>query len=315
MRREAVDIETVHERASATPDRRAPRPIAPAGAAPPADATAHDSREDGSLRGRQLRFARGLMTAESLPAGLDDGAAAQWLTPGPRLTALERFEIYRRGYHARLIECLADDYPAMQHALGEALFENLGRAYVARFPSTGPNLNYYGRHMSGFVREGMPEPFAERAFVADLASLEWAIVEVIHAPGEPALTVEGLQGVPPDRWDAAQLEATPALRLLRFSHPVNEYFRAFRSDESPAIPGPEATAAVVYRSGPTIWRMDLTEPMTRVLSALVAGEALGEALGRAEAAMSELDAGEVSSRVTAWFREWVVHGLFVRVRW
>jgi hypothetical protein len=237
------------------------------------------------------------------------------LTPGPRLTALERFEIYRRGYHARLIECLSDDYPATRHALGEAPFDDLCCAYIARFPSTGPNLNPFGRHMADFIREEIPEPFPTRAFAADIASLEWAIIEVIHAASEPPLSLEGLLGVPADGWVAVRLEATPALRLLRFGHPVNEYFRAFRHDESPAIPAPAPSAVVVYRSGPTVWRMDLNEPMTAVLSALVAGEPLGEALARVEPLLSDLDADETATRVTTWFRQWVGHGVFARARW
>jgi hypothetical protein len=316
MKRHAVEIETLHERASATPDRQAPAPRPPGRPGVPASSIAEKAGDDdASLRSRQLRFAQGLMTPESSPGFLDATIAAKWLTAGPRMTALERFEIYRRGYHSRLIECLVDDYPATQHALGEPAFEDLCRAYIARFPSTGPSLNYFGRGMSGFVREGMPEPFSVRAFTADLTSLEWAIVEVIHAASDPPLTSDGLLRVPADGWATVRLDATPALRLLRFSHPVNDYFRAFRADESPAIPEPAASATVVYRSGPTIWRMDLTDPMVGVLSALVGGEPLGEALARAEASMSDLGEDEVALRVTTWFREWVGHGLFVRARW
>jgi hypothetical protein len=62
--------------------------------------------------------------------------------------------------------------------------------------------------------------------------------------------------------------------------------------------------------------MDLSEPMTEVLSALVGGEPLGGALARAEALMSDDAAqAEITERVTTWFREWVGHGLFVRARW
>ncbi len=211
--------------------------------------------------------------------------------------------MYRRAYHARLVECLVDDYPAVQHALGESAFDDLCRGYIAAFPSTGPNLNHFGRRMGAFVREGVPEPFPLRAFVADLAALEWAIVEVIHAASAPPLTADGLRDVPPDAWGALRLEATPALRLLRFDHPVNAYFQAFRDDEAPAVPAASPSATVVYRSESMLWRMDLTPPMTEVLSALVAGEPLGQALSRAEAGLAHLDEAAIGSTVTTWFRE------------
>jgi len=315
MKRQAVEIGVLHERASATPDRRGRSRLAvgPPAAAP--ESPTEGMTEDASLRGRQLRFARAVMTPESSPGMLDETSAARWLTPGPRMTALERLEIYRRGYHARLIECLADDYPATQYALGEAAFDDLCRAYIARFPSTGPSLNFFGWRMSAFIGEEMAEPLGERAFAANLTALEWAVVEVIHAQSEPPLSPAGLLGVPADGWDRVRLEATSALRLLRFDHPVNEYFQAYRDGESPAIPAARASATVVYRSGPTVWRMDLSDPMAAVLSALVAGEPLGEALSQGEGHLSDLDPAEVASRVTTWFREWVGHGLFVRARW
>jgi hypothetical protein len=317
MKRETAAVETLHERASATPDRKGPAPKRSAAGAVPAVREVA-SETDGSLRARQIRFARAMTMPESAPGSLDEAAAARWFTAGPRMGALDRLEVYRRAYHARLVDCLRDDYPAVEHALGDDAFEEVCRGYIAAFPSTGPNLNHFGRHMSTFLREGAraasPDGLPSAA-VADLADLEWAIVEVIHAPAERALVAEDLQGVPPDAWGDLRLGATPALRLLRFAHPVNRYFQAFRVGDDPSLPGPEDTATVVYRSDATLWRMDLSEPMVRVLSALIAGEPLGAALGRAEALLEGVDEAEVAARVTGWFREWLGHGLFVRANW
>jgi hypothetical protein len=315
MKRQVVPIEGLHERASATPERRRSGPSIAGAARAPAAAVEPLDGGDASLRDRQLRFARVVTTPESLPGPLDEGHAARWFTAGPRMTALDRLEIYRRAYHARLIECLADDYPVTRHALGEALFDELCRAYMARFPSDGPSLNFFGRNMGDFVRRGMPEPFPLRAFVADLVRLEWAVVEVIHAASEPPMTPEALRDVPATAWAGVRLTATPALALLRFDHPVNEYFQAFREGKSPSVPALAPSATVVYRSGPTVWRMDLTEPMVEVLSALVAGDTLASALGRAESSLAGLDVSAVAAQVTTWFREWVAHGLFVRAKW
>src|SRR6187549_3956387 len=48
--------------------------------------------------------------------------------PSFGLSASQRLDIYRQSYMARLIECLIDDYPAVQYALGEAAFTELARA-------------------------------------------------------------------------------------------------------------------------------------------------------------------------------------------
>jgi hypothetical protein len=56
------------------------------------------STGDATLRTVQLWFARAVMTPEGAPAAADDRGAERRLTPGPRLSALERLEIYRRAY-------------------------------------------------------------------------------------------------------------------------------------------------------------------------------------------------------------------------
>ncbi len=257
------------------------------------------------------------MTPESEPLPVGASQTASILTAGPQLDPLGRLEIYRHGYHSRLIECLLDDYPAAAAALGEETFDELCRKYIALYPSTGPNLNTFGRQMERLCRAeaDVPAVLPSRdvaSFIADLAALEWAIVEVIHAASAEPLTMAGLADVPPARWGDARLVATPAFRLLRSRYPVNQYFQAFRRDESPAVPQPEAAAVVVYRSGPTIWRMDLTAAAFDLLHALTSGRTLAGAFEDANAneSFAGVDESEAAARVGSWFRDWVSSGLF-----
>jgi hypothetical protein len=218
------------------------------------------------------------------------------LTAGPKLGPRERLDVYRRGYEARLVECLADDYPVLKVALGDDAFDALCRAYVARFPSEAPNLNAYGRHMAEDVRRLRGGPGT--AGVGHRGGDPRAV----RAPDDDGEPGRGARG----RLGGAHLVASPALRLLTLEHPANDYFQAVRDGHAPSIPAREPSATVVYRSGPTVWRMGLTPPMHRVLAALVGGEPLEAALSLAE--------GEPEEQVTAWFREWVSSGLFVASR-
>jgi hypothetical protein len=317
VNRHVIEPMGLHERASATPvapasKARAHRAVAPS-SQPSAARGARAGQTDVALRDAQLWFARAVTTPESTPQAVGEPDAERVLTAGPRLCAAERLEIYRRAYHARLVECLADDYPVLQYALGEGAFEGLCRAYIARHPSESPSLNAYGRRMADFCQGDAPSPFAARAFAADLARLEWAIVEVIHAPSSEPLTLEGLQAVPLEQWAGARLVRNSAFVLLRSDYPVNAFFQSFREGRRPAIPVAEPSATVVYRSGPTVWRMDLTVPMFEVLSSLAAGENLATALSRAEPVLMGVSEAEAAQRVLAWFREWVTSGLFTRV--
>lgn len=263
------------------------------------------------LREAQEWFAGAITTPESDPSVVSAEGAAQELTAGPRLSPLERLDVYRTAYHARLVECLADDYPALQAALGGRTFEALCRAYIARHPSASPNLNAYGAGMPAFCRA--ETALDDRAFAADLATLEWAIVEVIHAPGAAPLTPERLAEVPAAAWAGARLEATPAFRLVRAAYPVNRFFQAFRDGEDLAVPAASPSTTAVYRSGPTVWRMDLTAPMAMLLERLVAGDALESALNRAATAMDDVPQDVLGQRLMAWFQGWVSGGLFTGI--
>ena len=127
MKREpTADALGLHERASATPTTVDPHHSAQLGSAP------RWTEGKLGLGTQQAWFAAIVSTPEAAPAPVDASSAARLITPSATLSALERIDIYRRGYHARLIECLVDDYPVLQHALGEERFEELCRAYISR---------------------------------------------------------------------------------------------------------------------------------------------------------------------------------------
>jgi hypothetical protein len=239
------------------------------------------------------------------------------VTPSARLTAAERLDIYQSGYCARLVECLADDYPALAASLGADRFEELAHAYVRRHPSRSPNLNAFGRHMPSFCRESDVLADAERVFYAELAMLEWAIVEVIHAEAAKPLDAAVLQKMTPDAWATARFARSEAVRLLHFAYPVNAFFQEFRSSKDgtpPKIPERASTATVVYREGPTVWRMDLTPAMARVLGALLDEATIIDALGRMGTDETDAEAlAEAERSVMVWFREWVSGGMFAEL--
>jgi hypothetical protein len=302
-------VGAVVERASATSARATPkRDFASATLK-----TAEKSAAPSSLRDVQAWMVRAISGSES-----DALAAGEVVTGGHSLSARERLEIYCYGYRARLVDCLLDDYPVVAQTLGEASFEALCHAYIERHPSSSPSLNAFGRHLSAFLLEATLEgSLAPRPrFLSELAALEWALVEVIHAKTPPPLDLGALQALPPEAWATAWFEPSPAVRLLRFEYPANRYFQKCRVlDEAPPIPEPETAATVVYRHGLTVWRMDLTPAMARVLEALLARVPIGDALAKLGVDESDPAAiAEAERSVMVWFREWVSSGLFAELR-
>jgi hypothetical protein len=313
-----VPVELIHERASATPSRGAITPGQARAVATSLPVAAHDV----PLRTAQSWFARAITHAGRLEDGVVEAARAHLglaeappleslVTAGPALGAIDRLGIYHYAYRARLIECLADDYPAVLDAIGGDAFDSLCRDYITAHPSTSPNLVGFGKHFAAFCR-GRTEAWG--AFAAELATLEWGMTEVIHAPEAPALALEELQKIPPEEWAAARFTPARTLRVFHFSYPTNAYFQAFRDGAPRAIPEPAPSATAVYRQGFTIWRMDLTPAMAGLLDALCDGAKLGHALEALEShVVSPDDLAEAERNVIAWFSAWVSGGFFSKL--
>jgi hypothetical protein len=319
------------ERASATPSKNVARPLLARDGAGRSRETRHvgGSAIDVPLRVLQHWFAAAVMFPGGVAAAIEESGDAQTgaapsvaggalyvpmgelervLLPSKRLAGIERLAIYGDAYRARLVECLADDYPALQHALGQDVFEALCLRYIERHPSTSPNLNSFGRHMAKFCRD------AERSsleFGADMAALEWAMVEVLHAPSAEKLDLATLATVPAERWATARFAPSQTVRVLAFAYPVNAYFQAFRTDQSPKVPAPGWSATAVFRDGATIWRMDLGRAKHDLLMMLFDGTPLGPALDTL-AAGGHVSEGE-GAKVMVWFRDWVKYGFFARI--
>jgi len=305
------------ERASASPAPR--RPARRRRITAPAPALVTAAPLSASLADLQRFFAGIVMHPDSVNAGTaaarcgavrgfaEAARLERVLTSGPQQDALERIGVYHYAYHARLVECLADDFPTVRHALGETVFSRLARAFIAAHPSRSANLNSYGGGLVTYCRAPR-RSIPRRAFVADLATLEWAMVEVLHAAAAPTLSTDALRTLSPERWARLRFRPSATVRLLRFDHPVNAYLQAFREERAPRIPRPGWSATAVYRQGFTIWRMDLSPPMAEVLAALFAGKTLGDALAALQ--RRHADAEALVPMIMRCFREWTEGGLF-----
>ena len=232
----------------------------------------------------------------------------RFVTRGPQQSAVERLQIYNDGYFARLVECLTDDYPVLCYALGEPDFEALARAYIESYPSRSRSLNAYGQHMAAFCRARAE---AWSGFAADLARLEWAMVEVVHEPVSGSLTLEALSTISAAGWQTARLRPSRGLRLLAFDYPVNDFFQAFRDEGEPELPERAPTATAVYRQGLTLWRMGLEPRAALLLKDLLSGVPLGVAVAALEGRVSVVNAGdELTQLLPQWLGSWVRSGFF-----
>jgi len=254
---------------------------------------------------RTEEWVRAAVRGEGAGAPTGDVVAAL-----PSLGPEEQVAIYRHAWFSRLEECLREDFPGVAFAAGPEAFAGLVRDYLAACPPRSWNIARAGDRFAPFLaaREGL----RHRAFLAELATLEWTVTEVFDRERGPALDLEALRALPPERVAAARFRKAATAEVLSFAHPVNAFFQAVRDGGRPDVPAPAASAVAIYRAGPPgeerVWRHDLTPPMHALLRALCAGRTLEEAV---EACVEETgaDPDEVAGSIGGWLGEWAAGGV------
>jgi hypothetical protein len=214
-----------------------------------------------------------------------------------RLSARERLAIYNRSYFYRLLDALGCVFTQTQRLLGEADFERLGLAYVARNPSQHPAVERFGRAFPEYLRlEAMP------AVVVDLASLEWARLCALLAANPPHIaSVRDIDGA---RFPRARLRFVPSLQWLELDPRA---LRAFVGD----VPSPSEAPAP--RCGVAVWRrghaveheaLDATE--WRALRAAASDAALNQVCAVFDTGSADDDVQRAFQVLSRWFaRQWL----------
>ena len=208
---------------------------------------------------------------------------------GGRLSAADRVDVYAGMYVWRLVEALAEDFPKVAAALGPEAFGAVVREYLAVHPSTEPSVRHLGSSLPGFLAGREP------GWLADLARLEWARLDVFDAPDAVPLSLEELRLVPPEEWPDLRLAPVPALARLVTGWPVHELW----SDASRPVE-PARTALRIWRDGFLVYQAPMDGAEEAALTSLVAGEpfaAVCEAVG---------DAADAASLLLRWIADGIV---------
>ena len=147
-----------------------------------------------------------------------------------RLAAVDRVDIYANMYFYRLLDALREDYPRVETAIGGRAFHNLVTDYLLRHPSGHPSLRYLGSFLPEFLRSHAM--LNEYRYLADLAALEWARVDIFDAPDTTPATRDDLARLPQEKAGEARLRLIPAFRLERYDHDVVRLWRELRDPEA-----------------------------------------------------------------------------------
>jgi hypothetical protein len=219
-----------------------------------------------------------------------------------RLSAVERLDIYADMYFYRIRDCLKEDFGAVCAVIGEAAFHNLITDYLLAHPSTHFSLRYVGRHLPAFVRShtfGTQWPY-----LADLASLEWTILQAFDAADAEPLDAAALAAVPQERWPDLRFTLTPSLHLLDVGWPVHEIWRRAQGGEQPVEPQPADTCLRVWRQNLRVFHRPIDAAERAALSAIRGVATFGRVCEDIAAAT-----GEGAERAAALLHEWLADEL------
>jgi len=165
--------------------------------------------------------------------------------------AEHRLGTYYNAYRIRLIDCLAVDYPALEHSLGREAFENLALDYLRHHPSRNPSVRWFGRHLPEYIRTNYGGE--DQEFLQELASYEWTQTLVFDAAGSGSLfQLEDMAQVPAETWPQLTFHFKPAIQWqdLHWNIPAIE-----NAIDSGAEPPEKQRADIPQRW--LLWRRDL----------------------------------------------------------
>jgi hypothetical protein len=215
-------------------------------------------------------------------ATLQSGFAASLLSA--EKVADRRFFVHRNNVKASLGAALAARFPVVWRLVGVEFFRAMAVVFVERHPPRSPVLAAYGAGFADFL-DGF-EPVADLPYLADVARLEWARHLAWHAADAPAISIEELTTVAPNRLDSVRLRLHPAATVVVSIWPVISIWTTNILDEEIKPIGPDQTgeSALVTRPGLEIFVNALPPGTGLLFEALSAGIALGEAVAQAERA-------------------------------
>ncbi len=238
----------------------------------------------------------------------DGAAVTSVINHSARLSAHEHLAIYQRSYVARLRGCMAQQFSALEYALGEDLFRAFADDYLTAFPSTHYNLAELGRRFPAHLQATRPDALSDEKedwidFVIELARFEFDLSELFDRPAE-----EGYQLASVDSGDD-EIGLVPTCSLFRFQFPTNSFYTRFKKGDLPDLPYAALSHCVVLRHDYKLAVYDLPADHYEFLALLAQGMPVSEA-HRQFSQRHHIDARAFAQLWPVWKRKWMEANMF-----
>ena len=207
---------------------------------------------------KQLAKLQQTFQASVLHPGRPDAAA--WVSASGRADPDTQLSIYSYAYSARLKEVMANDYPAVLMAIGDARFDALTDDYIQAHPSHYFSLRDFGRHLPGFVSGLIQKDAAwqDMYWLVELALFEWTLGQAFDAADASLFTEQDMAAIPPEAWPELTFSLHPSVHRLNLEWNIPEMWQALTADEPTPIDA--------ERDSPSPWLIWREQLVTRFRS-------------------------------------------------
>ncbi len=233
----------------------------------------------------------------------------------PASTGGRFFKVYDNAYTLRLLEVLAEDFPALHSLLGDQKFEQALRAYLAAHPSHHPSIRWLGRHLAAWLAR--TEPWSDHLEIADMAAFEWALGLAFDAPDAPVLESETLAGLAADEWPAMTLAFHPAFGTVDLLWDVAPFQQIVARGDTPdcapsQLERPSTWAVWRDPDSLTVFYRRLEEDDSRALGAAREGATFADLCALLAETTGEQAAAYAAGMLKGWIDSGWITGLAVK---
>lgn len=245
---------------------------------------------------------------EVLPGEFQEGTLESVINDSQRLPAREHLAIYQRSYIARLRDCMAKQFSALEYALGEELFCGFADNYLELYPSKSYNLMNLGEHFADYLADTRPDKHEEVKeewpdFMIELARFEYATMIIFDEQADEDFVLAN-QDTPEE-----QLSLIPVFYAFGFQFPIRWFYSEFVNDKKPGLPHAQHTFCTMVRRNYKLGLFDLNLGQYYFLNYLKSGRSVVEAK-KLLCEDQGFDAEKIEEVWPVWKENWIELGFF-----
>lgn len=158
--------------------------------------------------------------------GGDKEPAASHVIGDKKLTAKERFGIYRGSVHGILSQTLELTYPVCKSLVGDKFFDNMISIFIDKHPPNTSFFAEYGNKFPEFLSTF--EHVKDIPYIVDVANLEWARHKIWHKKDKQATDFSKLSEITEEQQVTFTLSET--VHLLQSKYRIDDIWFAHQDD-------------------------------------------------------------------------------------